>query len=135
MLRKPLPQALPAESKNIFLRDDCSMIARDGTPSTSMMHASCSASFSPGKSGYLHGRKMVQGLASKAKSPEPLRLNARECAWMDARMRWGVCEGAHLPGIKLCEDAAEGPNVDAHVVREAEDHLRDAPNGATASVS
>ena len=45
---------------------------------------------------------------------------------MDARMRWGVCEGAHLPGIKLCEDAAEGPNVDAHVVREAEDHLRDA---------
>ena len=53
---KPLPQALPAESKNIFLRDDCSMIARDGTPSTSMMHASCSASFSPGKSGYLHGR-------------------------------------------------------------------------------
>lgn len=39
-------------SKNIFLREACSRIVFEGIPKTSIMHASCSTSFSPGKRGY-----------------------------------------------------------------------------------
>jgi hypothetical protein len=44
-------RGLPIESKNSFLRELFSMRCFSGGPKISIMHASCSCSFSPGKIG------------------------------------------------------------------------------------
>ena len=65
--RRRLPRLLgtmrgcEAESKNMRRRVAPSSSARGGTPSSSMMHASWSTSFSPGNSGYLAAAAGARG--------------------------------------------------------------------------
>ena len=51
-LLETVTRGLRDESKNSFLLDAFSIISRAGGPKISMIHASCSCSFSPGKMGY-----------------------------------------------------------------------------------
>ena len=46
-------RGVPSASKNVFLRVEARTMCSGGGPRISMMHSSCSVSFSPGNSGYL----------------------------------------------------------------------------------
>jgi hypothetical protein len=60
-------------------RGEASIISRGGGPMTSMMHSSCSVSFSPGNSGYLlaHASDPTLHGAGRQRQRHPVYSSAR----------------------------------------------------------